>query len=102
MSLALLAAEKERQFDSALAGRDLIGQAKGIIMERFAVDAVRAFELRAKMSQDTNTPLRVIAAGRRRTRTHQRDESLDRQRASCVRTASLQHLASGSSVIVQT
>jgi hypothetical protein len=32
-------------FRTALAGRDLIGQAKGIIMERVDVDAVRAFDL---------------------------------------------------------
>lgn len=30
-------------------------------MERFKVDAVRAFEMMAKLSQDTNTPVRVIA-----------------------------------------
>lgn len=58
---ALLADNKEHQFQSALASRDLIGQAKGIIMERFDVAAVRAFELMKKLSQDTNTPLRVIA-----------------------------------------
>jgi GAF domain-containing protein len=58
---ALLAANREHQFKSALASRDLIGQAKGMIMERFDVTAVRAFELMKKLSQDTNTPLRVIA-----------------------------------------
>jgi transcriptional regulator with GAF, ATPase, and Fis domain len=58
---ALIAANKQHQFESALAGRDLIGQAKGIFMERFDVDAVRAFELLSKLSQNTNTPVRVIA-----------------------------------------
>ncbi|AOS95119.2 ANTAR domain protein [Mycobacterium intracellulare subsp. chimaera] len=58
---ALIAANKQIQFDSALASRDVLGQAKGILMERFKVDAVRAFEMMAKLSQDTNTPVRVIA-----------------------------------------
>jgi hypothetical protein len=30
-------------------------------MERFKVDAVRAFNLMTKLSQDTNTPVREIA-----------------------------------------
>ena len=60
---ALIAHDRERQFQSALASRDAIGQAKGMIMERFAVDATRAFELLKKLSQDTNTPLVDIAAG---------------------------------------
>jgi transcriptional regulator with GAF, ATPase, and Fis domain len=60
-AIALIAADKESQFDSALASRDVIGQAKGIVMERFKIDAQRAFELLAKLSQDSNTPLRQIA-----------------------------------------
>ena len=49
------------QFHSALASRDIIGQAKGVLMERFGVDALRAFELLRGLSQKTNTPLRTIA-----------------------------------------
>jgi GAF domain-containing protein len=52
---------RNAQFRSALASRDLIGQAKGIIMERFNVDAVRAFELLTRLSQDSNTKLVEIA-----------------------------------------
>lgn len=52
---------RDKQFRSALASRDIIGQAKGIIMERFDVDAVQAFELLKRLSQDTNTPLAVVA-----------------------------------------
>ncbi|MGY4647329.1 ANTAR domain-containing protein [Mycobacterium sp. URHB0021] len=66
-ALALIANNKRHQFESALASRDMIGQAKGRIMERFDVDAVRAFELLVKVSQDSNTRLsdlaRRIAAG---------------------------------------
>ena len=58
---ALIAANRHRQFESALASRDLIGQAKGLIMERFGVDAMRAFQLLTKLSQDSNTPVRTVA-----------------------------------------
>jgi AmiR/NasT family two-component response regulator len=57
----LIAASRKRQFESALASRDIIGQAKGIIMQRFHVDAVRAFQLLTRLSQERNTPVRVIA-----------------------------------------
>ncbi|WP_333889763.1 ANTAR domain-containing protein [Mycolicibacterium gadium] len=30
-------------------------------MERFKVDAVRAFEMMTKLSQDSNTPVRILA-----------------------------------------
>lgn len=52
---------RHNQFRSALASRDLIGQAKGIIMHQFNVDAVRAFELLTRLSQDSNTKLVDIA-----------------------------------------
>jgi ANTAR domain/GAF domain len=60
-AMALTASDRISQFESALASRDLIGQAKGMLMERFDVDADRAFELLTKLSQETNTPVRTIA-----------------------------------------
>jgi transcriptional regulator with GAF, ATPase, and Fis domain len=60
-AVALIADDERLQFRSALASRDIIGQAKGIIMERFDVDAVRAFELLKKLSQNTNTRLALVA-----------------------------------------
>jgi hypothetical protein len=60
-AVALIAANKQSQFQSALASRDEIGQAKGMIMERFDVDALRAFDLLRRLSQDSNTPLHQIA-----------------------------------------
>jgi GAF domain-containing protein len=60
-ALALSAVNTREQFASALASRDHIGQAKGILMERFDIDAVRAFELLTRLSQDINTPVREIA-----------------------------------------
>jgi GAF domain-containing protein len=61
-ALALIANDRQTQFESALASRDLIGQAKGQIMERFSVDAVRAFELLRKLSQDSNVRVVDVAA----------------------------------------
>ena len=52
---------RDEQFRSALASRDIIGQAKGMIMERFKIDAVQAFELLKRLSQNSNTPLVVVA-----------------------------------------
>ena len=40
---------------------DRIGQAKGIIMERFKIDDVRAFGMLRQLSQDTNTKLIDVA-----------------------------------------
>jgi ANTAR domain len=61
-AIVLIAQDREAQFHSALASRDAIGQAKGMIMERFGVDAARAFEIMKKLSQDTNTRLVDVAA----------------------------------------
>lgn len=52
---------RDEQFRSALASRDIIGQAKGMLMERFNIDAVRAFELLKRLSQDGNIPLADVA-----------------------------------------
>lgn len=39
----------------------MIGQAKGMIMERYNIGAVQAFEMLRKLSQDSNVPLARIA-----------------------------------------
>jgi ANTAR domain/GAF domain len=61
-AVVLMAASRRQQYESALASRDLIGQAKGILMGQFSIDAVRAFDLIVKQSQNTNTPVRTVAA----------------------------------------
>lgn len=61
-AIALTNETTERQFRAALASRDTIGQAKGMIMERFGVDARRAFAMLRTISQETNTPVRDLAA----------------------------------------
>lgn len=53
--------ERDAQFRSALTSRDVIGQAKGILMERFSIDAAAAFELLRRLSQDSNTLLAKLA-----------------------------------------
>ena len=60
-SVAWNAARRDEQFKRALASRDTIGQAKGMIMERYGVDAVQAFEVLRKLSQDSNVPLLQVA-----------------------------------------
>ena len=58
---AILASREGDQLQSALSTRDRIGQAKGIIMERFKIDDVRAFGMLRQLSQDTNTKLIDVA-----------------------------------------
>ena len=45
----------------ALKTRDVIGQAKGILMERHGLDADEAFDRLTTMSQDANIKLRDVA-----------------------------------------
>ena len=61
-ALAAAAQVENAQLRSALQTRDVIGQAKGILMERYKLDAARAFGLLVAMSQHTNTKLRDLAA----------------------------------------
>jgi GAF domain-containing protein len=58
---AILASRDSQQLQTALLSRDLIGQAKGILMERFDVDAVGAFEMLRKLSQQMNVRLAEVA-----------------------------------------
>jgi GAF domain-containing protein len=58
---AILASRRGDQLLSAVSTRDRIGQAKGIIMERFGIDDVRAFGMLRRLSQDTNTKLIDVA-----------------------------------------
>lgn len=60
-AVAMFGSSAEGQFRAALSTRDIIGQAKGMLMERFGIDAVSAFKLLTGLSQETNTPLRDIA-----------------------------------------
>lgn len=52
---------RTQQFKEALSTRDTIGQAKGILIERYDLDDKTAFNTLIKLSQSMNTPLREIA-----------------------------------------
>jgi GAF domain-containing protein len=54
-------ARRDQQFRTALVSRDTIGQAKGMLMERFDIDAAAAFGLLTRVSQESNTPVALIA-----------------------------------------
>lgn len=58
---AIMAGRHGQQMESALSTRDRIGQAKGIIMERYGVDDVRAFELLRRLSQESQAKLVDVA-----------------------------------------
>jgi hypothetical protein len=58
---AILANEHGRQLNTALLSRDQIGQAKGIIMERYGVDDTRAFDMLRMLSQESNIKLTEVA-----------------------------------------
>jgi GAF domain-containing protein len=60
-ALALAEAQRTEQLREALSNRDLIGQAKGILMERGSVNADSAFRRLTQASQDTNTKLITVA-----------------------------------------
>jgi len=53
----------------AIDARKLIGQAQGILMERFDLDDERAFEVLRRYSQNTNTKLNEVARALVHTRT---------------------------------
>ncbi|WP_319432551.1 GAF and ANTAR domain-containing protein [Mycobacterium sp. RTGN5] len=56
------AARRDSQFQAALASRDIIGQAKGMIMERYTMDAGQAFDMLRQLSHDANVALAEVAA----------------------------------------
>jgi GAF domain-containing protein len=61
-SLALGHVRREDQLTKALISRRLIGQATGIVMERYGVSEERAFRYLTRVSNDTNVKLRDLAA----------------------------------------
>ncbi len=60
-AVAIIGAEKEAQFRDALVRRDHIGQAMGIVMERYALSSKRSFAVLARLSQDQNLKLHDLA-----------------------------------------
>jgi GAF domain-containing protein len=60
-ALALAEAQRTDHLRAALLNRDVIGQAKGILMARFDIDADAAFSTLKRVSQDQNKKLHEIA-----------------------------------------
>ena len=60
-AIALSAAQEIEQLRTARDSYAIIGQATGILMERYGLDADRAFAALSRTSQDTNTRLREVA-----------------------------------------
>ncbi|GAB3130893.1 GAF and ANTAR domain-containing protein [Tsukamurella serpentis] len=60
-AVAFSAVREKEQIRAALTTRDVIGQAKGMIMERYKLDSDAAFRLLARLSQDSNVRLAEVA-----------------------------------------
>ena len=58
--VALAAARRHDSLNTALISRDVIGQAKGIPMERFRYTPDQAFSALVKASSDSNVKLRTV------------------------------------------
>jgi hypothetical protein len=61
-SLVLGYATARDHFQVALSSRKTIGQALGIVMERYGIDEDRAFQFIIRVSQDSNVKVREVAA----------------------------------------
>ena len=60
-AVAMAGARRQEQLTHAVTVRDLIGQAKGILMERYKITADQAFQVLARASQQTNRRLADVA-----------------------------------------
>ncbi|WP_422743234.1 GAF and ANTAR domain-containing protein [Mycobacterium sp. WMMD1722] len=60
-AVALAGANAAEQFEVALASRDIIGQAKGILMHRDNLSGMQAFATLTRASQETNIKLVEVA-----------------------------------------
>jgi GAF domain-containing protein len=76
-ALALAEAQRTDHLRAALLNRDVIGQAKGIIMERYDIDADAAFRTLNRISQDQNNKLHEIA--RQVTETRELPDTTEQQ-----------------------
>lgn len=61
-AVALAGARRAGDLNRALSSRDIIGRAKGILMERFRLDDSRAFSMLVESSQHTNMKLHDVAS----------------------------------------
>ena len=68
-SVAMDAARDTEHLWKAIDARNLVGQAQGMLMERYGVDAEQAFAVLRRYSQDNNVKLHVVAQRLIETRT---------------------------------
>jgi GAF domain-containing protein len=68
-AVALARAINDEQLAAALESRTVIGQALGMLMERYGLDEDRAFDVLRRLSSQQNTKLRDLAARVVATRT---------------------------------
>lgn len=61
-AVAMSGAQKKENMHKAMTTRDVIGQAKGILMERFKITQDQAFLLLVQASQSSNRKLHQVAA----------------------------------------
>ena len=61
-AVALAGARRAGDLNRALSSRDIIGRAKGILMERFRLDDAHAFSMLVESSQHTNMKLHDVAS----------------------------------------
>lgn len=61
VGVALAGAQEVENLEKALGGRTVIGQATGILMERFDLAPERAFSVLSRLSQQKNVKLRQLA-----------------------------------------
>lgn len=61
VAVAVADSQVEDQLRLAAVNRTVIGQAQGIVMERFSIDGNRAFDLLRRVSQHSNTKLLEVA-----------------------------------------
>lgn len=62
VAVALAAAQEISNLNIAVVSRTIIGQAEGILMERFGLHPVQAFAVLRRVSQDSNMKLHDVAS----------------------------------------
>lgn len=61
IAIAVLAAQRIDQYETALDSRTVISQACGVLMERYGIDSVAAFNVLTRVSSNQNVKLRHVA-----------------------------------------
>lgn len=68
LAVAVAGAETAEQLNTAIVNRTSIGQAEGILMERFSLQPAQAFAVLTRISQHSNVRLHLVASELVRTR----------------------------------